>query len=149
MTPSAEVKAPSVELDDAALVAAYRGGAEAAFAELVRRHQIPVFRLLLGLTRDADEAEVILEVEDSGPGITPEILDRLFEPFVTTRARGSGLGLAISRRLIEDQGGRLVAANSAAGGAVFSIYLPLEAAADSDSPEEETTDHEQVAGHRR
>lgn len=61
MTQSAEAKAASVELDDAALVAAYRGGAEAAFAELVRRHQIPVFRLLLGLTSDADEAELLCE----------------------------------------------------------------------------------------
>ncbi|HEX2872780.1 MAG TPA: protein kinase [Polyangiaceae bacterium] len=61
MTQSAEAKAASVELDDAALVAAYRGGAEAAFAELVRRHQIPVFRLLLGLASDADEAELLCE----------------------------------------------------------------------------------------
>lgn len=50
-------KVAAAELDDDALVAAYRAGADAAFAELVRRHQIAVFRLLLGLTADADEAE--------------------------------------------------------------------------------------------
>lgn len=51
----------TAELSDSSLVAAYLGGAEAAFAELVRRHQIPVFRLLLGLTSDADEAETFCE----------------------------------------------------------------------------------------
>lgn len=51
----------SPEREDAALVAQYRAGAEAAFAELVRRHQIPVFRLLLGMTSDADQAELFCE----------------------------------------------------------------------------------------
>jgi len=61
LTQASEAPVASVEQDDAALVAAYRGGAEAAFAELVRRHQIPVFRLLLGLAADADEAELLCE----------------------------------------------------------------------------------------
>lgn len=51
----------SPEREDAALVAQYRAGADAAFAELVRRHQIPVFRLLLGMTSDADQAELFCE----------------------------------------------------------------------------------------
>jgi two-component system, NtrC family, sensor histidine kinase HydH len=74
----------------------------------------------------AETDEVVVEIEDDGPGISADIIDRLFEPFATTRSTGSGLGLAISRRLIEDQGGSLQAANSAAGGAVFAIRLPVD-----------------------
>ncbi len=62
---SAEVSVQAAEVSpedgDAALVAQFRAGAEGAFAELVRRHQIPVFRLLLGVTSDADEAELFCE----------------------------------------------------------------------------------------
>lgn len=74
---------------------------------------------------DTDQRFTVIEVEDTGPGISPSMLGRLFEPFVTTRSNGSGLGLAISRRLIEEQGGTLVARNSACGGAIFSVRLPL------------------------
>jgi len=60
--PVTQDAAPNLSgLDDEALVAAYRAGADAAFAELVRRHQIPIFRLLLGLAADADEAELLCE----------------------------------------------------------------------------------------
>lgn len=67
----------------------------------------------------------VVEFEDTGPGIDPGVIERLFEPFVTTRANGSGLGLAISKRLIEEHGGTLAAMNSAAGGAIFKIRLPM------------------------
>lgn len=62
-TAAAEPQATSFspEREDAALIAQYRAGADAAFAELVRRHQIPVFRLLLGMTSDADQAELFCE----------------------------------------------------------------------------------------
>lgn len=58
---SSEAAPFSPEREDAALIAQYRAGADAAFAELVRRHQIPVFRLLLGMTSDADQAELFCE----------------------------------------------------------------------------------------
>jgi RNA polymerase sigma factor (sigma-70 family) len=58
---SPETVAASPEHGDLSLVAQYRAGSEAAFAELVRRHQIPVFRLLLGMTSDADQAELLCE----------------------------------------------------------------------------------------
>src|SRR4029079_12464713 len=51
---------------------------------------------------DEDGSTAVLEFEDTGPGIDPSVLERLFEPFVTTRMNGSGLGLAISKRLIEE-----------------------------------------------
>ncbi len=61
---------------------------------------------------------------DNGPGIPPELIDRIFDPFVTTKEQGTGLGLAISRRYIEEHGGRLTAGNRPEGGAMFILRLP-------------------------
>jgi len=81
--------------------------------------------LVLRLLTDERRESAVLEIHDSGPGIEPEVLERIFEPFVTTRSTGSGLGLAISRRVIEEQGGTLTAVNASEGGAIFCIRLPL------------------------
>jgi PAS domain S-box-containing protein len=69
---------------------------------------------------------VELEIEDSGPGINPEILDTLFEPYVTTKSGGNGLGLAIVRKIIEEHGGRVFARNNPEGGAGMVVRLPVE-----------------------
>ena len=74
---------------------------------------------------DSVAASAVVEFEDTGPGIDPQVREKLFEPFVSTRAKGSGLGLAISKRLIEEQGGTLTASNAAHGGALFTVRLPL------------------------
>jgi two-component system, NtrC family, sensor histidine kinase HydH len=65
-----------------------------------------------------------LDVADTGPGIAPEIAPRLFTPFASSKPTGTGLGLSISRRIVEEHGGSLTAANRPAGGACFSITLP-------------------------
>ncbi len=62
-----------------------------------------------------------IEVIDNGPGISPEHLDRIFNPFFTTKAKGTGLGLAIAHRIIEAHGWTLRASNHSAGGASFLI----------------------------
>ena len=54
-------------------------------------------------------------------------MERMFEPFVTDKERGTGLGLAISRRIVEQHGGKLTAANREGSGAVFTVELPLSA----------------------
>lgn len=61
---------------------------------------------------------------DDGPGIAPQILDRIFEPLFTTKRNGTGLGVAIARRLMERQGGALTAENRAEGGRAFHVYVP-------------------------
>jgi signal transduction histidine kinase len=72
--------------------------------------------------------EIITEVQDEGPGIAPEVADRLFRPFVTFgKAHGTGLGLSICKKIIEDHGGRITARNVGAPGhgAIFSFTLPF------------------------
>jgi signal transduction histidine kinase len=72
-----------------------------------------------------DGRAVIVEVSDTGRGIAPEDLERIFENFVTTKATGTGLGLPISRILAEEQGGRLWASpGNGRGGATFHLQLP-------------------------
>ena len=68
---------------------------------------------------------LLVEVKDSGPGISPEILDRLFKPFATTKDEGLGFGLSISRRIIEAHGGYLIADTEKGEGAVFRFTLPI------------------------
>jgi signal transduction histidine kinase len=73
------------------------------------------------------DKHVVTEIEDTGPGIAPDIADRLFEPFATFgKSHGTGLGLSISQRIVEEHRGKISARNGAAGGAVFSITLPKD-----------------------
>ena len=73
---------------------------------------------------------VVVTVEDTGPGVPPEILDRVFEPFFSTKAEhGTGLGLAISFGLVRAMGGRMWMQNVEGGGAQLSFELPVDAGA--------------------
>lgn len=65
-----------------------------------------------------------ISVADSGPGLDPTVRDRLFQPFVTTKATGMGVGLSICRTIVEAHGGRIWAEDNSGGGAVFSFTLP-------------------------
>lgn len=69
--------------------------------------------------------DVELCVLDTGPGIAPEILSQLFQPFVTSKEKGIGLGLVISQRIAEDHGGSLIAENRPGRGACFTLRLPV------------------------
>jgi len=71
--------------------------------------------------------ELVLQVSDNGPGIPPEHLSRLFEPFTSFKRGGMGIGLALCRSIIESHGGAFTARNGNAGGAEFRFTLPLEA----------------------
>jgi len=73
-----------------------------------------------------DEKEVITEVEDTGPGIAPEIADKLFQAFATFgKEHGTGLGLSICKKIVEDCQGRIGVRHEAGRGAIFYFTLPL------------------------
>jgi two-component system NtrC family sensor kinase len=88
-------------------------------------------------TRDWQEdgmpCGVVLEVQDTGPGLSLDVLDRLFRPFFTTRNDGNGLGLWISLGLVERYGGAVEADNAPGGGAVFRVRLRSEPLAPDES----------------
>jgi PAS domain S-box-containing protein len=71
------------------------------------------------------ETHATVAVSDTGPGIPPELLERVLEPFFTTKPRGSGLGLAISAGIAQAHGARLRPGNRTGGGAMFTVEFPL------------------------
>ena len=80
----------------------------------------------IALWAGATDAHTLqLRVYDTGPGIPETHLDKVFDPFFTTRAQGTGLGLAVVARTVADHGGTVVAANRPGGGAEFTLELPL------------------------
>jgi two-component system sensor histidine kinase TtrS len=114
-------------------------------ADWVLAQQIQIEQVVLNLVRNAIEAmaevpperraltigsaqaggdRVRLKVADSGPGLSPEVADSLFNPFVTTKSQGMGLGLSISRGIVESHGGQLTVESEPGRGAVFSFTLP-------------------------
>ena len=82
-------------------------------------------RELTIVSGEGDADDVFVEVKDTGPGIDPADLDRLFQSFYTTKPDGIGMGLAISRSIVEAHGGRLAAAKNKPQGAVFRLTLPI------------------------
>ena len=69
---------------------------------------------------------VAVSVSDNGSGIPTDLMDRIFDPYFSTREEGTGLGLAIARRIVEEHGGRLDCAQGPLGGAVFTIQMPVD-----------------------
>lgn len=74
---------------------------------------------------DAGRNMVDIEVRDNGPGLDLNMMERLFEPYVTSKPRGTGLGLAIVKKIVEEHNGLVYAESPQGGGAVIHIHLPL------------------------
>jgi len=71
-----------------------------------------------------ERESIHIEIADTGRGVATEHVDKIFQPFFTTKPKGSGLGLAISKQLVEQHGGSITVASKPAGGAVFRVILP-------------------------
>ena len=94
-----------------------RNAIEAATTSAAGRREVRV-----ATRRTGHAAEV--SVTDTGPGLSPEVVPRLFEAFVTTKPRGLGMGLSIARSIIEAHGGQLRHADAPGGGCIFALTLP-------------------------
>ena len=92
--------------------------------EAVERRELTI------ATRAANDT-IEISIADTGPGIAPELADRLFQPFVTTKKTGMGLGLSICREIVEAHHGYLTVAAQPSGGTVFRMTLPKASQADA------------------
>jgi signal transduction histidine kinase len=90
---------------------------------------------ILGLRTEVDPAgTVLVRVVDSGPRVDPKVVEKMFQPFFTTKASGMGMGLSICKTIIEAHGGRLTAAPNNRHGMEFQIILPLHQHRANDQP---------------
>jgi len=76
---------------------------------------------------DKEARTVAIILRDTGKGIPDELMEKIFQPFFTTKGKGTGLGLAVSKRIVEEHGGGIVVSNNVSGGATFAITLPVKA----------------------
>jgi signal transduction histidine kinase len=84
-----------------------------------------------GKTTDGNNEWVQCAIRDSGAGILPEDLPKIFEPFFSKRRGGTGLGLAIAHRIMQEHGGKLIAGNNPEGGACMIARFPIPVEGDS------------------
>jgi signal transduction histidine kinase len=84
-------------------------------------------------TRANGDGHVEVEIADTGPGIAPEVLDHMFEPFVTTKPQGvgTGLGLFVSARLVESMGAQIAVVRTDSTGTTVRVTVPVAAPAGS------------------
>lgn len=118
--------------EDAPLVVGSAGHLLHLFLNLVlnaRQAMGNAGRLTVRTRWDGDQA--VVEVEDTGPGIPPEVLPSLFRSFLSTKAGGSGLGLVLCQKIAERHHGSLEAENKPAGGALFRVRLPAGRSSDA------------------
>jgi len=80
----------------------------------------------LTITARQEQEMIAIVMKDTGVGISPENMKKLFEPLFTTKAKGIGLGLAVSQKLVEANGGRIEVQSEAGKGSTFTVYLPVK-----------------------
>jgi C4-dicarboxylate-specific signal transduction histidine kinase len=97
-------------------------------------------QIRIGAARAAEREAVVLEVSDNGPGIPPDVRERLFEPFFTTKraGKGTGLGLSIVRTIVSECGGRIQVDSEPGAGTTFRIELPTAQPAEKPDEQEQT-----------
>jgi len=79
----------------------------------------------IALNARRKDSRIIVTIEDTGPGVPPAILPRLFDPYFSAKSGGTGLGLAIAKKIVEEHGGTISAENRREGGLRVTFDLPL------------------------
>ena len=127
----------AVAVPDHVLVAADRRRLERAFGNLlVNALEAMPDGGRISVDTEVRSDSIIVRVEDTGPGIPAELLDRLFQPFASAgKSKGTGLGLALARQTVLDQGGDMWAETQSGHGACLSVRLPLALPVASLSPD--------------
>ena len=95
-----------------------RNSIEAMVEVYDREHQLVI--------QSASKQNIQVSVTDNGPGIAPDILDKVFYPFVTSKVTGMGFGLSISKSIVEEWGGQLICHNNETNGSTFSFTIPIK-----------------------
>jgi signal transduction histidine kinase len=120
----------SLEADASLMTQAIGNVVRNAIEAMVEEESAPMRLRITGDRRrvrcpDGRQAQrIIIAVEDSGPGIPPEVVERMFNPFFTTRKTGTGLGLAIVHRIVDAHGGHINVKKAEGGGARVELCLP-------------------------
>ena len=99
----------------------------------IKAHAVSTFSEPDLLGYETENREAVIEISDTGTGIKEADIDRIFDPFYTTRPAGTGLGLSITKRIIEEHGGRIEVESRAGMGTVFRIYIPLKGGTHEDT----------------
>jgi signal transduction histidine kinase len=94
----------------------------------------------LTLRTRREDGKVVIEVADTGSGLTPEECERIFTPYYTSKQHGTGLGLAIVQSVVTDHGGRISVRSEPGRGTTFAIELPDNRGAMQKGPAEQSTD---------
>lgn len=83
-------------------------------------------KITVGTSLDPNAKSVVIEISDTGKGIPAELIEKIFQPFFTTKGKGTGLGLAVSKRIVEENGGLIAVSSNPSGGVTFRITLPVQ-----------------------
>jgi two-component system NtrC family sensor kinase len=133
-----------LRMEDVPLVMADEVQLELALLNLVTNSldAMPAGGLTSMTAATTEDGSVRIEVADTGTGIAPDLLPRIFEPWVTTKesGRGTGLGLSITREVVVDHGGTIAVRSEVGAGSVFTIEMPAAPAPEAEGAEGRTED---------
>ena len=115
------------ETDRMAVVAGYYEPLRRAFRNLIENAAQATNSEGITVSLEAigsSPSYVCVRISDHGPGVPPDLRDRIFEPYFTTKEQGTGLGLALVRQAVDTHGGTIVVSETPGGGATFTVNLP-------------------------
>ncbi|HAK89940.1 MAG TPA: hypothetical protein DCP24_12950 [Nitrospiraceae bacterium] len=115
----------SLNVEEDVIVIANRTFMDIAVSNIIKNAS-EAARSTVAVSLKAHETDAVIEIDDDGEGIDEDLKDKIFEPFVTTKADGTGLGLAIAYRIITGFGGNIMPDKSPLGGARFTIIFPIK-----------------------